>query len=609
MGAHSFDNRGKLYNEITKCGIYAKKKETLYQTKCLGIYSFSVIIDWLNSLLICSKILNENNIYEEIKDGLLILKLIKIYIPHVEIRGIFLKAIKKKCAIQNLENALSIIYKNNTYYYSIVSSVDIYEQKEKKVNIFLIQLFDRFEFQNLKNISRPLLNWYNYTLKKFSLSLYRETINNPFHITTSESIFKYDKNKNLYYNKNCELNVCTQHSEFNISYENNNPDEYAKDYKTKISKKEQICILKNFATYILYKDKKDCPNQAPYIVKDFSDCIKIFFIFYRHGYLSIEELKNVAKPHITNTFYLLHSLLRKLNIPIILQNNYLSNPCEVAILLQLKYIQCFIHNNGYEKSINLKGEFFFSDLLRKKWEICKKEEKKEEEGKKKKKKKLECTHEDIQNNEYDRPQLTHDNNMYANRYIKRTLQEYNKRNIHRIIVTPDMENREYEHFRNKIAMCSSGSEIDEKLHTLGQRQFNIVSICDEANDEIEKNETELITGIETKFHEKGGEKIQDTAVKYVNNEKVNSTTRGIDECEHEKKHMTRTGKKKKKKIHKKDQNYYTHSKQKELVPIYESLEKEIFRGTSIKDIRKMFYDHINENINAHKKEQLNSKIN
>ncbi|VTZ69727.1 conserved Plasmodium protein, unknown function [Plasmodium chabaudi chabaudi] len=355
----NYENKGQGYNDITKSTWYAKNKENLNKTKYLEIDSFSVIIDWINSLLICNNILNAYNIYEEIKDGVIILKLIKIYNPEIEIRGIFLKAVKKKCAIKNLEKALSIIYMNNPYYYSLVSSTDIYEKKKKKVNILLIQLFDKFEFQNLKNISAPLLNWYNYTLKKMKLPLDSKTINNPFHIINNKPIDCYnEKGKYLYRRKGLEIGIQKDNIEEEIAVGDNMKRNMSSNFVKERKIKTKSNALKNFITYILYKDKEECQNGTSYIVKDFSDCIKIFFILYRYGYICIEELQIVIKSNRRNNFFFLHELLRKLNIPIVLKNQYLNNPSEVAILLQLKYIQCFIHNNGYSKAIDLKKYYF-----------------------------------------------------------------------------------------------------------------------------------------------------------------------------------------------------------------------------------------------------------
>ncbi|CAD2098673.1 conserved Plasmodium protein, unknown function [Plasmodium vinckei brucechwatti] len=358
----NYENKGQAYNDITKSTWHAKNKENLNKTKYLEIDSFSVIIDWINSLLISNNVLNAYNIYEEIKDGVIILKLIKIYNPEIEIRGIFLKAVKKKCAIKNLEKALSIIYMNNPYYYSLVSSTDIYEKKKKKVNILLIQLFDKFEFQNLKNISTPLLNWYNYTLKKMKLPLYSKTINNPFHIINNKPIDCCNE-------KGLEISIQKDSTEKEVTVDGNmkkNILNMSSNFIKEFTIKNKSNALQNFITYILYKDKDECQNDMSYIVKDFSDCIKIFFILYRYGYICIEELQNVTKSNRRNNFFFLHELLRKLNIPIVLKNQYLNNPSEVAILLQLKYIQCFIHNNGYSKAIDLKKYYFPFVALHKK---------------------------------------------------------------------------------------------------------------------------------------------------------------------------------------------------------------------------------------------------
>ncbi|SOV22145.1 conserved Plasmodium protein, unknown function [Plasmodium sp. DRC-Itaito] len=364
----SVQNKCNSYNELTKYTCHHKNKERLYKTRNLIIYSFSVIISWINSMSICDITVNEYNIYELIKNGVVLLKIIKIYRPHIAVLNIFSKAIKKKCALHNLEKALGIVYKNNPHCYSMVSSLDIYDMKKTKVNLFLIQIFDMFEFQTLKKISTTLLRWYDNSLKMFSLRLNERTINDPFYIKKKNDKQKYTfqmTEEEYRYKKNNEIN--------------DKKDDYD-NIKDNLLNNFQKEVLKDFASYILYKDKEEhnqnknkikinhnnnnnddnnddnnnndnhlyCSSDGdiPHIVKDFSDCIKIFFIFYKYGYILKNELINIIQSDIENNlFYSLKKLLKKLHIPIVIQNIYLNNPCEVVLILQLKYIYNFIMNN------------------------------------------------------------------------------------------------------------------------------------------------------------------------------------------------------------------------------------------------------------------------
>lgn len=343
MNIVNYDEKRKIYNGITKCSVFAREKETLKKSKRLELYNFLVILDWINSLLICKCILNENNFYDEVRDGIILLRLINIYQPDIQITGIFTKAIKKKCAIQNLEKALEIIYHNNPYYYTLVCSNDIYEKNKKKVHILFLQLFDLYEFQNLKKISLPLLNWYNSTLRKFDLSISGKCLRDPFnvssHKTTKKCVdtYKYEEIENIFLEGKEEIDLLMEDSE-----------------------KKQI--LESFTTYVLFKDKQES-NTVSDIVKEFSDGLKIILILYRYGYIDPNDLTNLQKGDLRNNLFLLQNTMRKLNIPVIFRNTYLNAPAEVAILLQLKYIQFFVHNNGYEKAINLKKDTFLQDFL------------------------------------------------------------------------------------------------------------------------------------------------------------------------------------------------------------------------------------------------------
>ncbi|SBT75213.1 conserved Plasmodium protein, unknown function [Plasmodium ovale] len=557
------ENKGRVYNEITKCTTYAKYKETLCKTKWLEIHSFSIIIDWLNSLLICNKMLNEYNIYEEIKDGLLILKLIKIYKPKVEIHGIFSKAIKKKCAIQNLEKGLSIIYKNNPYYYSMVSSDDIYEKKKKKINILLIQLFDNFEFRKLKNISTHLLNWYNYTLRKFSLPLYPETVNNPFHVVTDElsreKPQECSERGKFHVVGKCKDGLCMQCSDINNNMEKNSFSN-SEEYITR--KQKQPCMLKNFATYVLYKDREEYKKETPYIIKDFADCTKIFFIFYRYGYITKGELSNVCKLDIRNNFFLLQNFLRKLNIPIIFQNQYLNNPSEVAILLQLKYIQCFIHWNGYEKAIDLEKEYIFSDLFRKK--------------KGKKKYTLQRTCNILSENDSS-------HNAQNNSVFSECAKGYSEGHYDRNGSYRGMQKDVYVELKNKTAMHAPGAQFYDvlKRHT---KQHDGSEAIEWVRDETNSKVIEKGNGASNTNYTNFAERCE---------------TAKMDQGEHA--DCLISARKKKKKIEN-CSKLHTHKKKKELNKENEYLEKEIFRRTPIKSIRKMFHRHIEEHMNSHKAE-------
>ncbi|CAD2109748.1 conserved Plasmodium protein, unknown function [Plasmodium vinckei] len=553
----NYENKGQAYNDITKSTWYAKNKENLNKTKYLEIDSFSVIIDWINSLLISSNILNAYNIYEEIKDGVIILKLIKIYNPEIEIRGIFLKAVKKKCAIKNLEKALSIIYMNNPYYYSLVSSTDIYEKKKKKVNILLIQLFDKFEFQNLKNISAPLLNWYNYTLKKMKLPLYSKTINNPFHIINNKpidccnekglevSIQKDNTEKEITVGGNIKKNILNMSSKF------------VKEYKIK----NKSNVLKNFITYILYKDKEGCQNDMSYIVKDFSDCIKIFFILYRYGYICIEELRIVTKSNRRNNFFFLHELLRKLNIPIVLKNQYLNNPSEVAILLQLKYIQCFIHNNGYSKAIDLKKYYFPFIALHNKCANAT----------------TKCSDNTLLNGDtkhnYNRNYEQKDKqflNAKLNAHDEKDIND-NKREY-----SNDHENNVYEKVEYKTCKDIPNSETDKI------RQFYNSKDWDGKSEQINQVNCYNLSNDMKNLFEGTNNGIFNSPIKIYQSKERTCPLQS-----------------------KKEKKIYAHQNEKDNhISINKYLDKEPLTITPIKMLRKMFHQQIKENMNIHKADTM-----
>ncbi|CRG93378.1 conserved Plasmodium protein, unknown function [Plasmodium gallinaceum] len=584
-----FENKGKVYNEITKCTPYAKDKETLYKTKYLKIHSFSVVIDWLNSLLICSRILNENNLYEEIKDGLIILRLIKVYNPEVEIRGIFIKAIKKKCAIKNLEKALSIIYMNNPYYYSMVSSIDIYEKKKKKVNMLLLQLFDRFEFQNLKKISIPLLNWYNHTLKKFSLPLSHETMNDPFNVLNN-------KNKIYYNNEINDISFSRDHKDKNEKYLN-----YLKKQKK---------VFKTFASYVLFKDEQEC-NEMPHIVNEFSDCLKILLIFYRYGYFTREEFKNINNIDIRNNFFILQSLLRKLNIPIIFNNAYLNNPCEIAIILQLKYIQYFIHNNGYEKAIDLKKENYnVNFLLNQKNRLTNI--------------KLKDVLDNNFKSKYNDYEIF-DKNFNLKTYIRKDFEENNKQNNQKnniklqnkkknidvnVETKTDIENNETmdENEKgqneiigdNKSKIDYSETESSGKENSETERSGKENSETERSGKENSETESSGKENSETEFCVNRGNEKNSRIIKNIKNQNERLTIK-TNERENEIEQISSEEKKNKKTYETKKE---TKKKNKE---INEYIEKEIFKETPRKEIRKIFYEKIKEYMNGDKA-NINERI-
>ncbi|GAW78979.1 hypothetical protein, conserved [Plasmodium gonderi] len=489
MKPMKYEHKGSIYNEITKQTSYAQNKDMLSKTKWLGIFSISVIIDWLNSLLLSKKILNEKNIYEELKNGFLILKLIQLYNPQMKIHGIFPKATEKKCSIQNLEKALSIVYGNNPYYYSMVSSLDIYEKKKNKIHILLIQLFNKFEFQILKKISIPLLNWYNLTLQKFQLQLHNETLSNPFNVPPKKLLI------------NCSISDgChgTNHYNTDVFFEENN-SHVLKKYKIG-NTRWKAHVLKNFATYVLFKDKeererKECTTTTiatttPHIVEDFSDCVKMFLIFYRYGYITQEQLMHVDKVDIRNKYFFLQNLLTKLNIPVILKNQYLNNPCEVAILLQLKFIQFFIRNNDYERAIDLSGTYFIPDLLRQNVQKTQK--------KKKKKKELNCTQNSFPINSSNDGYYSSVNPISENlkKYEETELNQCNDICTYSSFAAFDKQKQAYTQLHTKIAISGLNNEIKtspndfltcaeekKKKKILNKKQFsedtkeNIIPMC------------------------------------------------------------------------------------------------------------------------------------
>ncbi|ETB62280.1 hypothetical protein YYC_00887 [Plasmodium yoelii 17X] len=304
----------------------------------------------------------------------------------------------------------------------------------------------------------------------------------------------------------------------------------------------------------------------------------------RYGYISIEELQIVTKSNRRNNFFFLQELLRKLNIPIVLKSQYLNNPSEIAILLQLKYIQCFIHNNGYSKAIDLKKNYFPSISLYKKKDKISAHTK--------------CDH---NINKCNSDPTNYNNNILLNDYTKNNYNccyEQNdkqflnmKLNVHNEKdIIDDHKNDVYEKVEYKTCKDIPNSEIDKINKNYNNKDGN--GKREQINQVSYYN---LSNGMEDLF-EGGNNWNFNSSIKIYQNKKENNYRKNREQTDHLQD--------KKENILCADQNEKDN-----FIPTNKYLEKEPLTITPIKMLRKMFHNQIKENMNGDKENMNGDKAN
>lgn len=139
------------------------------------------MVNWINSLCIWP-CLTVENVFAELKNGLLLCRLVEQLIPGVKIDGIYQKALARKPSLSNLEKGLAEIHKCNANRRNLCTSEDLYEGREAPVARFLVEAFETLAVKEIRGRVRRMVADLDQLLVPFDRRLQEATVRDPLGI-------------------------------------------------------------------------------------------------------------------------------------------------------------------------------------------------------------------------------------------------------------------------------------------------------------------------------------------------------------------------------------------------------------------------------------------
>jgi hypothetical protein len=128
----------------------------------------TLLCEWINSLYIWPSRVTIKTLYKDMCNGLLLLNMLKHANPTVKFKHINERALTKRSAIENLEQALGHIWRSKSLNNSrIPSAVEIYSGKTHKIAVLLNEYFGVYIQRPLYKSAIRILKWYHYILKQY----------------------------------------------------------------------------------------------------------------------------------------------------------------------------------------------------------------------------------------------------------------------------------------------------------------------------------------------------------------------------------------------------------------------------------------------------------
>lgn len=132
----------------------------------------ALLCEWINSLHIWPNLVSVLTLHKEMVNGVLLARLVKSLNPEVQFVHLNEKALAKKAAVENLEQALGHIWRSKSLNNSRVPSAeDIYSGDASKIAILLNELFGVYVQRPLFKSSMKVLRWFHHILKQYQRPL------------------------------------------------------------------------------------------------------------------------------------------------------------------------------------------------------------------------------------------------------------------------------------------------------------------------------------------------------------------------------------------------------------------------------------------------------
>lgn len=132
----------------------------------------ALLCGWINSLRVWPNEVSILTLHREMVSGVLLARIVKELNPEVQFLHLYEKALAKKAALENLEQALGHIWRSKSLNNSrIPTAAEIYSGDASKTAILFNELFGAYVQKPLFKNAGKMLRWYNAVLKQYQRPL------------------------------------------------------------------------------------------------------------------------------------------------------------------------------------------------------------------------------------------------------------------------------------------------------------------------------------------------------------------------------------------------------------------------------------------------------
>lgn len=130
------------------------------------------LCQWVSTMHIWPRPILILNLHTEMCSGLLLARIMQVVVPKCEFMHLNEKALSKKAAIENLEQALGVIWRSKCVNNSrIPTSEEIFNGNTAKIAILLQEVFEVYVRKPLYQIAPKMFKWYNSILRQYSVPI------------------------------------------------------------------------------------------------------------------------------------------------------------------------------------------------------------------------------------------------------------------------------------------------------------------------------------------------------------------------------------------------------------------------------------------------------
>jgi hypothetical protein len=146
--------------------------DTHLQKPKLSIRRVKQLCKWIESLHVWPRPVNIMTLHKELCNGLLLCRIMAAIVPGVKFMHLNERALTKKAALENLEQALGVVWTNKSVNnFRIPTSLDVYNGNTSKISVLIQEVFEVYVLKPLYAQAPKMFSWFNVILKQYSTPL------------------------------------------------------------------------------------------------------------------------------------------------------------------------------------------------------------------------------------------------------------------------------------------------------------------------------------------------------------------------------------------------------------------------------------------------------